>query len=412
MADERMRVLEMIREGKISAEEGARLLEALRSAEGRGAGGGTPAGAERGEARPDDPLRAVAGMVADILRSGDWAELGNFPWRGSWSSGPLAGLERRRSREAEGWEFLSLSDGDHGTFELPAGAQLSVESEAGGINATAGDGPARLDLEGEGLQNYAVYVARKDQQYVLSCYRTDRFARLPRLSVSVPRQVRELRLRTSGGSLHATGFSCPVFLHTAGGGINIHQQGEGPVKAHTAGGGIRVEGHPARIELHTSGGSIEFQGRTAAVDVKTSGGSIKINGARLRDGEHRARTAGGSIRFQLDRESSVQLAAQTSAGHIAVDLPGAEGQQSGSRISPRYQGRFNGTAARLDLTTSAGSINVGLAEPWQGGETAWARAGASPAPAGEAPAAADAPPSGPGTAGEAPAPHAPAAETL
>ncbi|MGH2350430.1 MAG: DUF4097 family beta strand repeat-containing protein, partial [Chloroflexota bacterium] len=367
MAEERMRVLEMIRDGKITAEEGARLLEALKAAEGQPAAGSAPS------RREDDPVGAIASMVADVLQSRGWGAWGGWGgsggWRGSWSSGPLGGLERRKRREAEGWEFLPLSEGDHGTFDLPEGARLSVETEAGGIEARAGDGPARLDLEGEGLMNYAVYVARKDQEVVLSSYRTEHHARMPQLKVSVPRHVTHVKLRTSGGGLHTAGLTCPVSLHTSGGGIHVKEQGEGVVEARTSGGGIDVEGRPARIDLHTSGGGIHFRGRTDAVEARTSGGSITIDGARLTAGEHHAQTAGGSVRVRLARESSVEFTAQTSAGSIHVDLPGVEGQQTGSRISPRYRGSFNGSGARLELKTAAGSVSVGLAESWSGGDT-------------------------------------------
>lgn len=367
MAEERMRVLEMVREGKITAEEGARLLEALRAAGGVGtAGQGSANGPDggtggQGAGRADDPLGSIAGMVADILQKGGWAGRG---WKGSWSTGPLAGLERRRQREAEGWEPVTLSEGDHGTFELPAGARLTVEAEAGGIEAREVSGPARLDLEGEGLSAFGVYAARKGDEVVLSSYRTEHFARLPRLLVSVPQHAGHVSLRTSGGGLHVHGLACPVTLHTSGGGIHIKGQGEGPVEARTSGGGIDVEGRPAAVDLHTSGGGITFRGSTRGLQARTSGGSITIDGARLTSGEHRLKTAGGSVRIRLAPESSVDLSAQTSAGHISVDLPGVQGEQSGPRISPRYRGRYNGAGARLEVSTAAGSVNVGLAEPW------------------------------------------------
>ncbi|MDQ3700993.1 MAG: DUF4097 domain-containing protein, partial [Chloroflexota bacterium] len=344
MAEERMRVLEMIREGKITAEEGARLLDALRTAgapqtgapSGASAGG---SGAEAGSRRADDPLGSIAGMVAEILQKSGWAGRG---WKGSWSSGPLNGSERRRQREAEGWEVISLSEGDHGTFDLPAGARLTVESESGGVEATAGSGLAHLNLSGEGLTNFAIYGVRRGTEVILSAYRTEHFARLPRMHVQVPSHVAQVTLKTSGGGLHASGLRCPVTLRTAGGSIHVREQGEGAVDARTSGGGIDVQGRPTTVDLHTSGGGITFRGTTQAFQAQTSGGSITLDGARLTAGEHRAKTAGGSIRVLLAPESSVDLSAQTSAGHISVDLPGVQGEQSGPRMSPRYRGRYNG----------------------------------------------------------------------
>jgi hypothetical protein len=375
MAEERMRVLDMVREGKITAEEGARLLEALSA--GAGTGTGTPAGAGRAERAPgapspgwggkggDDPIGSIANTVVEMLQK---SGLGNWAGRGGWSGGTLQGKERRQQREADGWQAVPLSEGDHGTFELPPGVQLTVETDAGGIEARASDaGPARLTLEGEDLSNYAVYAVRKGQEVVLSSYRTEHFARLPRLVLDVPRDIARLTLRTSGGSLNARGFACPVTLRTSGGGIHVKEQGAGAVEAKTSGGGIHVEGRPATVDLNTSGGGIHFKGQTEAFQAKTSGGSISLDGVRLVSGEHRAKTAGGSIKVRLTADSSVDVSAQTSAGHLSMDLPGIKGEQSGPRMSPRYRGTYNSGAARLDLSTAAGSVSVGLSdEPGEG----------------------------------------------
>ncbi|HEV2123764.1 MAG TPA: DUF4097 family beta strand repeat-containing protein [Chloroflexota bacterium] len=353
MNEERMRVLEMVRDGKISAEEGARLLEALQPKKN----GPPPSATDHF----DDPVGRLASAVAEALQTGNWRGLaGSFV--GSWTGGPLTGLERRRQREAEGWQFLTFSEGDHGTFDLPADARLVVEHEAGSIESIAGDGPARLELEGEGTHDFSIYVARKEQEVLLAAHRTAPFARMPRLKLSVPRHVAHVSLRTAGGSLTADGFACPVSLKTAGGSIRVSDHRADAVEAKTAGGGIKVDGTPSRLDLKTSGGSIRFEGRTESFNVKTSGGSIHLSGVHLTSGEHSAKTSGGSVRIELSRDSSVEVTAKTSAGKINADLPGAEGEHSGSRFSPSYRGRYNGGSAQLHVATSAGSVSIGLAE--------------------------------------------------
>jgi hypothetical protein len=356
MSEERMRVLEMVRDGRISAEEAARLLEALQADRKVRTGTTTE--------RIDDPLGNLASAVAEALQTGNWRGLaGSFV--GSWSGGPLAGLERRRQREAEGWQFRTFSEGEQGTFDLPEGAHLIVEHEAGSVEATAGDGPARLILEGEGAHNFGVYVAQKDQEVIVAAYRTAPFAKMPRLKLSVPRHVTHASLRTAGGSLTAEGFAGPISLKTAGGSIRVREQRGGTVDAKTAGGSIKVGGTPSRIDLKTAGGSIRFEGLTEGFDVKTSGGSIHLSGVRLTSGDHSAKTSGGSVHIELTRDSSVEISAKTSAGGINVNLPGAEGEQSGSRVSRKYHGQYRGSGARLDLSTAAGSVSLHLT----GGET-------------------------------------------
>ena len=362
MAEERMRVLDMVREGKITVEEGARLLEALKT---EGAASGARSGGESGGGKGwgDDPVASITTAVTELLERSGLGNLRNWTGGSGWSGGPLQGAERRRQRQEAGWTEVPLSEGDHGSFDLPEGARFRVETEGGAIEATAAEGnQVRLTLEGENLSGYAVYAARKGDEVVLCSYRTEHLARMPRLVVATPQGVAHLALKTSGGGLKATGFSCPVNLHTSGGGIHIREQGAGTVEAHTSGGGIDVQGRPAGLDLHTSGGGISFKGQTESLQAKTSGGSITLDGVRLTGGEHRVKTAGGSVRVRLTVDSSVDVSAQTSAGHLSVDLPGIEGEQSGPRMSPRYRGKYNGGNARLDLSTAAGSVSVGLVE--------------------------------------------------
>src|SRR5262245_56341893 len=119
-----MRVLDMVREGKITAEEGARLLEAL-SAGTSAAGTAGPAGAEgaqRSSGAPgpssppgpgwsgwsgDDPIGSIATTVVEMLQK---SGLGSWAKSGGWSGGSLQGKARRQQREAEGWEAVPLSD--------------------------------------------------------------------------------------------------------------------------------------------------------------------------------------------------------------------------------------------------------------------------------------------------------------
>ena len=360
MSNERMQILEMVRDGKITAEEGVRLLEALQPrGAARATGGAGPTGVP-GVDR-DDPVGSIATAVAHAIQSGDWKSIiGHFA--GSWSGGPMRGLERKREREADGWAFLTLSEGDHGTFELRPGDSLSVEHEAGSVEAAATDSAARLELEGEATHSFEIYVARKDANVVVVCHRTAPFAKLPRLKLSVPRGVTDVALNTAGGGLTAEAFSVPVHLKTAGGSVRVRDQRGSRVEAKTAGGSIKVNGTVDRVDLHTSGGSIKFEGRTGAFDVKTSGGSIHIDGAELKAGEHSAQTSGGSVHISLARQSSVELDAKTSAGNLTINLPGAEGERSGGRISPRYHGRYNGDGAKLSVSTSAGAVHIELAE--------------------------------------------------
>jgi hypothetical protein len=144
MGEERMRV-DMVREGKITAEEAVRLLEALKASTGApsgpAAGSGAQSGPEpgfwwaggdarRGERwrrgpRQDDPMGGVfdtiGEAIASALGSKDWSSLRDEVRREVRGASRVAGRrveaasdparcgarKRRRERETEGWEFVA-----------------------------------------------------------------------------------------------------------------------------------------------------------------------------------------------------------------------------------------------------------------------------------------------------------------
>src|SRR5689334_11945507 len=219
VVDERMRILDMVREGKITADEAVRLLEAMKGSgdAGQANAAGTSGSegqrgfeGERGRGFDDAVghfVDAVTGAMSGRGWRGfggrggfgpwagrGWGGFGNWSgpghwegpggWHGGWHGGWLRGQERRTQRESDGWQIGTFADGDRGGFEVPEGAKLRVESEAGAIEVKAVDGPARLDLEGDDFFNFATYVARKGDEVIVAAYRTSQHARMPRLVVS------------------------------------------------------------------------------------------------------------------------------------------------------------------------------------------------------------------------------------
>lgn len=391
MSDEQMRVLEMIRDGKVTPEEGARLLEALRpgprAADGRrGRLGESAAGVG------DMVSRIVSGVMEAVSASGNW------------SVATLRGLERKREREETGWVDIPIDATDGDGFTLPRSARLLVESEGGGLEVVqeggvdtesasdAAEGRARITFEGEG-HNWDYYAKRRDDEHVVAVYRTENPARVPRMRLAIP-PVTDLRAHTSGGGVRVDGVTSPCDVKTSGGGITAErvagplaaktsgggitarqctgalelktsgggitvEDATSPVEAHTSGGSVRVTGTPPRIDLKTSGGSIHFSGLTQSFDARTSGGAVTIEGARLLEGEHEARTAAGSLKLLLTRDSNVDIDASTTAGRISIELPGMHGETRGGFGGSRYTGIYGGGGAKLTLRTSAGSVYVG-----------------------------------------------------
>src|SRR5438874_9587026 len=82
MSDERMRILEMVREGKITTDEAVRLLAAPK---GAGSAGETaPAGGEHSRHHVD-PIGGIVDTVTEVLTGRGWPGFGRG-WSGPWGN--------------------------------------------------------------------------------------------------------------------------------------------------------------------------------------------------------------------------------------------------------------------------------------------------------------------------------------
>lgn len=141
-----------------------------------------------------------------------------------------------------------------------------------------------------------------------------------------------LRCYSGGGVIRVQNAGAESWLETAGGEIFLHQA-NGPVHASTAGGNIRIDRAAASVFARTAGGLIQVQQAGGLVTAESSGGAIQVSAAN----GVRCDSAGGAIRL---RNVGGVLDASTSAGSIMAELSQA------SRI------------ADSSLSTNAGDVTV------------------------------------------------------
>ncbi len=221
-----------------------------------------------------------------------------------------------------------------------------------------------------------------------------------------------LRGNTSGGNISLTGAKKDVDLRTSGGDIDIRDV-SGRLDASTSGGDIEVEKCTGEVEVATSGGDVRVRNTGGNTRASTSGGDIvvsNINGSitantsggdlELSDvrGAIDGSTSGGDVVASLtltDFSKPHPVSLRSSGGNITLSIPekmpatiraeivldrGSWGSferyeiisdfpltiskdSEGRRERIHGEGSINGGGDLIDLSTSAGNIEIRKARP-------------------------------------------------
>lgn len=141
-----------------------------------------------------------------------------------------------------------------------------------------------------------------------------------------------VRCYSGAGVIRARNVGADSWFETAGGEIFVHQV-NGPLHAATAGGNIRVDRAAGTVFARTAAGLIEVQQADGTVTAESSGGAIQVNAAN----GVRCDSTGGAIRL---RNVMGTMHASTAMGSILAEL------LSGNHIQDST------------LSTNAGDITV------------------------------------------------------
>ena len=316
MHEERKEILEMLSEGKITAEEAERLLKAL---PGKRPGRGRWPGL--------DWIASLFGAGAEYSEQQDWTLDG-------------AGVSLIKAQTDNGSILLRGSDQDQVTVH--AWKKVRAPSEAAAE---------------EFAQQVQVHVERNENE--IHIYKEH--PRPPigtsvavRYEISSPRAV-DANLRTANGS------------------IKVHEI-DGAVEAVSSNGAIELQGGAGNVNLRTSNGAVQLQDATGHIHVETSNGRIAASVGQLEEGIFTttngsidvkireghapvtAKTTNGTIRLTLPADFSGQLDARTSHGRVHSELPvsGVEGARKNRLVGQIGEGG----ETTIELRTLNGSIHV------------------------------------------------------
>ena len=267
MSQARVEILRLIAEGKISPEEGDRLLHALEEP-----------GEQAGPPRPTGFGEAVGQILEEV---------GETVRR---AVDDAMGTAQRVFEETRA-DTESVEIGGGG-FDVAPGSRLRVQqamrmSFGGGskggnvILRASGEGRARI-VRGE-----AIEVHRTGGDYVLTWAKGN-------LEIEVPRDLSSLDVRCLGGDLEVQQFPGPMTLDTAGGELRVLGP-RSPFRFRSLGGRVRIVDLDLRegsASISSAGGEVSLQiaeGASITIHASTLGGVMEFPPGTERESQGRTR---------------------------------------------------------------------------------------------------------------------------
>lgn len=251
------------------------------------------------------------------------------------------------------------------TYTVSHRANVHVNANDGSVTVTTGDSQQvefRVEYQGYELnKSLQIDSSQNGDEIELTARIPTRFfislgfTRDLHIEVRMPKDA-DLQVKTSDGSVKATGVSGTIDLHSGDGALNVSAL-KGTIRLHTSDGSIEASDLDGKCDASSSDGHIHLSGRFDQLSAKSSDGSVGVEvqrGSKL-DSEWNISSSDGSIEVALPADLPADIEASASGGRISSDIPiTVEGVISKSRI----HGKMNGGGPTLNVHTSDGSIHL------------------------------------------------------
>jgi DUF4097 and DUF4098 domain-containing protein YvlB len=287
---------------------------------------------EGGMVRSFSKLVAVLLLILPVATAQQTRVFGDG---GNWTqeiTGSLAGVRNLRIKV------------DVGTVKVEGGSQQGISYVIRNHSYTSSEARARREFDSYKITSYV----RGDTAWIVGDWQGGRPHKFSGdFSISVPREMDEIKVETDGGNVTTTGVAGRVDAQSGGGNIRFDDVG-GVINAETGGGSIDVGNVASDVSLHTGGGNIKVISAKGKIVADSGGGSVIVisglQGAELE-------TGGGNI--QVDRCAG-KVTATTGGGSIDLgDLNGpVEIETGGGSI------RLASAKGPVRAETGSGSIEL------------------------------------------------------
>ena len=343
MLDDQRKILDMLAEGKISADEAERLLKAVSSpSKAPGSAAISAEARERVEVRVEPPTED---------REPDERE-------DSFTVGKSPRL---------------VVDVDKGSLAVAVGPPGEIR-----VRAVTG-GPSRVAYEvSQHGDEVRVSVRKKSRKLLFGFVDLGRQARTD-IEITVPAAT-DVDARLGAGPIVLGGVGGASSLHTAVGRVAV-ADASGTLDASAVTGQVMVDRFRGSAKLSSTTGKIDVRQSSGEFKADVVTGAISFEGEMTAGGENKMSAITGRISISLAGEPNVEIDASCVTGSISCDVPGfvssdAPEEEAGPRSRPRRHGRrktaVQGTAGKgeavLRVSTVTGSVSIEQAQDLEGAD--------------------------------------------
>jgi len=317
MSEERMLILKMLSDGKITPEEAEKLLRAI---------GGGP-----GEERPPRPPRPPRGPGRPGEHEGDakaifkgigkvFDEFGNIV---ADFVGHVKDSVSGVSDILSGTEGLQIVD-------VPAESRLILKHGGGSINIHSAEG-----------QQLVIDGAKRSCKVNVDEATIDITSLGGQLDIGIPQVIIDVEVKAGGGN------------------FNIENLSLDGLSAKIAGGNLSIANSSGKITASVIGGTIQMEGvQSEKLEAKSAGGGIRLNMGTVTSGEITLSSAGGHIEMTVARDSAFEVDASMVGGQFESGLELEIIESSPGHTKAKY----NDGGASISLSSKGGNVKIKAAD--------------------------------------------------
>ncbi len=410
MKDEIRRIMQLVKDGKLTPEDAAELVEAFEGSEkSEDVGGGSEEGAQ---AQTDDepreeevatdkksgePFQAMIESIEKIgkhvAESVNWKDVA-----GNIRSGVDKGVDAVK-KAADG---ARMGKGPFGTFfgthesktvelplDVPEGKILRIEGEAGDVKITGGADEGSLtatatfraknEEEAKAKADLYTPVLEESDQYVLlkqpegSDFTVDLEIYVKEgVPVEIRLQSGDVRVIDTRGSCRVIGRSGDVTLKNLDGSIDvslysgdvrIEDSSSTVMTVETKSGDIKLFNTRGVMNIRTSSGDVRVKGGAGrTLSIEAASGDVSVEMAEPVQGAMNIRTVSGNARILIPDGSDCQVMLSTLRGSVSSTLDLQDLNQESLTITGKI-GDGNGS---IDISAVNGDVHLGLVDSGKG----------------------------------------------
>lgn len=405
MKDEVRRIMQLVKDGKLSPEDAAELIEAFQDApeESAETNQQEEARAESvtgevqdpppgSKARNDDPFARLIGSIEkatkDVAHNIDWKDISNQVRMGVGKGVDAIKEAAKEAKVGKGPFGNMFSAQVTRTVDLPLqvpeGKIFVVESSSGDVRIEGGHDIGSVNIEA-GFRSYnneeaealadrftpaleesedSVTLKQLEPNGVTAditvklAKGTQVVVRLASGDVSVSDTFAGVTVKSSSGDIRVSAASGVAELSTSSGDVRVSHSDLRSISVETKSGDVILDHAKGAANIRTSSGDVtlyNYAGRTLAIEAAS--GNIVADLIEPVTGTANIRTVSGDITMHMPDGSDARVSLSTLRGEVTCKLPLTDENKESMKVT----GTLGGGGGLIDVSAVNGDLFVALA---------------------------------------------------